>query len=376
MRILQLTSHLRIGGVPSYVTSLAGALRHRGHQVIVASSPGALLARLEAAGIAHWPVPLDTSAELSGPVMASARALSGWLRREPVDLFHAHTRVSQCAAAWLSRTHRIPYVTTWHGFFRPKLSRWLWPCTGAVTIAISRPVQWHLRHAFHVPVARIRLIHNGVDVAHFSQSPEAADVQAYRARWEVPADGAPTIGGIGRLASSNVKGFDLLLNAMQLLRVEFPTLRLLIVGDGPGRPCVERDAARFGLQQQVRFTGSHADVRIPLQVMDVFAFPVRSQEGFGLSLIEAMAAGKPVMGTRVGAVPEIIEHDRSGWLVDPEDPAGLAQGIARVLREPALAARYAQAAQARVREAFSLEQMTDQIEAVYRDVLSHAVPRP
>ena len=106
--------------------------------------------------------------------------------------------------------------------------------------------------------------------------------------------------------------------------------------------------------------------------MEVFAFPSRWPEGFGLTLIEAMAAGKPVIGTRMGAVSDIIRHEVDGLLVPPEDPVALAEAIARLLQDHALAERLGRAARTRVREQFSLERMTSEIEAVYHDVLSAA----
>jgi len=368
MRILHLTSHLNVGGVARYTVSVAAALRRRGHEVVIASGGGELEPEAAAAGVAHWRVPLHTSAEFSPQVFAAAWQMSRRLRRQPVDVLHAHTRTSQVAAARLSRALRIPYVTTWHGVFRPNLGRRLWPCTGDLTVAISRPVQQQLLTVFGVSGSHIRLIPNGVDPAHFAETPDAAAVAQYRERHHLP-DGRPVVGTVGRLASGGVKGFDLLLGAVHALRQERPELHVLIVGDGPRRPFLERLAVDLGLSSRVHFAGSAMDTRVPLALMRVFAFPVRWQEGFGLSLIEAMAAGKPVVATRTGAVPDIVEDGRSGVLVPPEDAASLAEGIARLLSDPAAASRMGGAAQARVRETFSLERMVDQIESVYRELV-------
>ena len=371
MRILHLTSHLNVGGVARYTVSVAKALRRRGHQVVIASGGGELEAEADAAGVPHWRVPLHTSAEFSPQVFAAARQLRRRLRQEPVDVLHAHTRTSQVAAAALSRALRIPYMTTWHGVFRHNLGRRLWPCTGDLTVAISRPVQEQLVTVFRVDTSRIRLIPNGVDPAHFAAPPDATLLAQYRARHRLP-DGQPVIGTVGRLASGGVKGLDLLLGAVHALRQELPDLHLLIVGDGPRRPFLERMSRDLGLSSRVHFAGSAADTRVPLALMQVFAFPVRWQEGFGLSLIEAMAAGKPVVATRTGAVPDIVEDGRHGLLVPPEDAASLAQGIARLLKDPAAASRMGREAQARVRQAFSLDRMIGQIESVYQEL----VPSP
>lgn len=369
MRILQVTSHLDIGGITRYVLSLAQELQARGHRVILAADGGHLEARAAALGVPHWRLPLHTSAEWSPRVFRAGRQLAARVREEPVDIIHAHTRVAQVVADRLARQFRIPYVTTWHGVFKRRLGRRLWPCMGDVTIAISPFVREHLLRDFHVPDARARLIYNGIDTAHGAAPPDASALQAFRERWHLPP-GHPVIGGIGRMASGRVKGFDLILMAASLLRATVPGLHVLLVGDGPRRPFLEQVARRLGVHDCVQFVGTAEDVRIPLALMDVFVFPSRWPEGFGLTLVEAMVAGKPVVAMRNGAVEDIVEHEVSGLLVPPEDAAGLAQSVIRLLKDRLLAERLGRAAQARVRDAFSLDRMATQIEAVYREVLA------
>jgi len=368
MRILQLTSHLEIGGIPRYVVSLTEQLIRRSHQVTVASDGGAFAARVQAAGGAHWAMPLHTSAEWSLPVLRAYWDLLQRMRREPMDVLHAHTRVGQVLAHALSHRLRVPYVTTWHGIYRPRWGRRLWPCTGALTIAISRYVAEDLRRTFHVPPARVRLIHNGIDTAHYALRPDPAAVQTWRARWQLPPE-APIIGNIGRLASGGVKGFDMLLEAASHVKDRAPNLQVLIVGDGPRRPFLEEMARRLQLTPRVHFVGAVEDIRIPLALMDVFVFTSRRPEAFGLTLVEAMAAGNAVIATNHGAVQEILRDDVDGLIVPPEDPPALADGIARLLRDRATASRLGRAAQARAQDAFDLRRMVDDIEAVYREVV-------
>lgn len=370
MRILHITSHLNLGGVSSYIVALSKVLRHRGHRVIVASGGGVLVDMLRTAGIDHWHASLHTSAEFSLQVVGATRVLAQHLRQEPVDLIHAHTRVGQLVADRLWRQLRIPVVTTWHGFFRPNLGRRLWPCTGAVTMAISDPVYQHLRQDFHVPPERLRLIPNGVDVEHFAHRPDPAAVQSWRARWGLPERGA-IIGGMGRLASGRVKGFDVLLLAMRRLAQQRPDAHVLIVGDGPRRPFLDQKIIDLNLRERVHFTGPVMDVRVPLALMDVFAFPVRWKEGFGLALIEAMATGLPVVASRTGAITSVIEDGVHGRLVSVEDDQALANVLLHLLQDPAGAQRLGRAGQERVRQAFSLGRLVDQVEAVYREVTKH-----
>lgn len=371
MKILHVTSHLNIGGIPRYVLSLAKGLIARGHQVMVASGGGVGEAHLRDMGAAHWQLPLHTSADFSPQIFLAQRQLAARLAREPLDILHAHTRVGQVAAEYAARRLSVPYVTTWHGVFKRRLGRRLWPCTGHLTIAISDLVRRHLLDEFGVPEARIRLVHNAIDAAHYAAPVRREAVEAYRKQVGLAA-GQPVVGSVGRLAAGRVKGFDTLLSAASLLAKDVPQLQVLIAGDGPRRPFLEDIARRLRIRDRVHFVGAVEDIRLPLALIDVFAFSSRWPEGFGLTVIEAMAAGKAIVATRAGAAPEIIEHGVHGWLVPPDNPVLLAEGIAHLLQDRSLARSLGQAAQAHALQAFSLEQMTTQVEAVYREALQHA----
>ena len=166
-----------------------------------------------------------------------------------------------------------------------------------------------------------------------------------------------------------MKGFDLILVAACVLKERFPGLQVLLVGDGPRRPFLEDVAKRLGVSHCVHFVGAVDDVRIPLAILDVYIFPSRWPEAFGLTLVEAMAAGKAVVATSHGAVTEILQHDVQGWIVPPNDPSAMAESIQGLLRDRAVVARLGAAAQARAREAFDVSRMVTEIEAVYREVV-------
>ena len=368
MRILQVTSHLAVGGIPRYVLSLSLRLAAKGHEVILASD-GTLPEAYRHENLKHWAFPLRTSAEFGLQVFWATRQLEKRLREEPVDILHAHTRVGQVVAERISRRLHIPYVTTWHGIYTTRLGRRLWPCTGERAIAISGPVREHLLRDFHVPQRRIRLVYNGIPVSHYLTPPDPEALLTYRQRWQIRA-GQPVIGGIGRLAAGRVKGFDSILLVAYLLKEEVPDLQVLIVGDGPRRPFLEDVVRRFGLQDRVRFVGVVSDIRIPLGLMDVFIFPSRWPEAFGLTLVEAMASGRAVVATEVGAVPEIVRQGIDGWLVPPEDPSALTEKVLSLLKDRDAALRLGRKAQERAREMFDLNRMADEIEGVYREVVS------
>ncbi|MBI4342082.1 MAG: glycosyltransferase family 4 protein [Candidatus Omnitrophica bacterium] len=366
MRILHLTSHLNVGGVTSSILSLSRALTRRGHQVIIASGGGALEAQAAAWGAAHWPASLRTSVEFSPQVHGAAQHLASRLRDEPVDVLHAHTRVGQVVAAWLSRARRVPYVATWHGFFRPNPGRWLWPCTGRLTIAISEPVRQHLLRDFRVAPERIRLIPHGIDPAPFV-SPVEADAQEHlRSRLGLPADAA-VVGTVARLVAS--KGVSQLIRSLPPIRRAMPAARLLIVGDGEARAGLERLAEQEGVRDAVHFAGSLPETRVALSLMRVFVFLPAEQEGFGLSLLEAMASGRPIVAVRRGGGASwVLEEAGVGSLVPPDDPQALAAAAVRVLQDGETACREAGKARTIVKERYTINRMVDQTEAVYKEV--------
>ncbi len=368
MRILHLTSHFNIGGITSYIVSLSGRLIGRGHHVVVASDRGGCVPQLQALGAEHWEASLHTKIEFGPQVFGATRALSRRLAQEPVDVIHAHTRVGQVVADRLSRRHRIPYVTTWHGIYRRNLGRRLWPCTGELTIAISRPVYEHLLHTFALSPDRVRLIPNGVDVARFSAAPDADVLRAFRERWHLSEE-HPVVGAMGRLTSGGVKGFDLFIAAAARVRSRLPDAQFLIVGDGTRRAFLEAEAARHAMSGCVHFTGAVEDPRVALAAMDVFVFPARWPEGFGLVLAEAMAAGRPVVATRVGAIPDIVQHQQQGLLVDVDDPEALAESVVRLIQDQTLAAALGQQGRRRVQDDFNLDSMVPALESVYQQVL-------
>ena len=374
MRILQLTSHLDVGGITTYVVGLSEALAARGHDVTVVSGGGASVDRLTSRGIAHWRLPLRTSAEFSPQIAWAAWRLGRALAARRVDVIHAHTRVAQVTAHLLWTTHRIPYVTTWHGFYRPRWSRRWWPCTGEATIAISEPVARHLRDAFAVPRERIRLIPHGVDVARFAQPPDAGEQARFRERVTLPSANGPVIGTVARLVPS--KGVDQLLEGFRDLRSTHPAAVLVIIGDGPQRAALERLAARLGVASSVRFAGTIPDTRAALAVMDLFVFLPATREGFGLSLLEAMASGKPIVSIRRGGGASwVLEDSRVGVMVEPRPsdgrvaPQQLARAMARVLDDSAQARQLGARAEETASARYDAARMIEAVEAVYREVV-------
>ena len=169
------------------------------------------------------------------------------------------------------------------------------------------------------------------------------------------------------------KGLDLLLEAVAIALPKRPEIRVLLVGDGPERGFLEAQAEALALGRVVRFVGERTDVRFDLAAMDLFAAPSRS-EGLGVALIEALAAGVPVVGARVGGIPEVVEDEACGLLVEPGSPERLAEAILRLAGSKPELARLARRAPERA-AVFSIESTRWRLERLYDTLLEPLLDR-
>ena len=274
------------------------------------------------------------------------------------------------AAANGSRRHHCPLVITVHASVRHNMrvtsarTAWLRLAGGPaerralaaadMVIALTPAAAGRLAGE-GIPESRIQVIPPGYD----------PDLFAADAPDPFPDLGRPRVGYIGRIAPQ--KDVGTLISAFG--RVTEPAC-LLIVGDGPGRPAAEHQARP--LARPVRFTGFAPHARIPavLQHIDLLVLATRYEE-LPSVLIEGMAAGLPVIASRVGGIPTLVDHDVNGLLVPPGDAAALAAAISRVLTEPATAARLAAAAQ-QTAQRYTWPALARQVAAVYLQVTGTA----
>ncbi len=366
MKIMLLANHFNTGGITTYLLTLAKGHLGRGHEVLIASSGGECVAQAEAMGARHILVPgLAVKNALHPGLVAAGFRLARLIKQEHVDILHAHTRVTQCVAALAGGLSRRPYVATCHGFFKPHLGRILFPLWGSRAIAISNAVAAHLTRDLRVAPVKVAVVPTGVDCARFTPM-EPLQRQVLRARFGVDMQ-TPLVGMVARL--SDVKGHRYLIAAMQGLLRRMPQARCLIIGDGPMEAELKAQAQECGLGESIVFAAVNGVPEKLLPMFDVVAVP-SVQEGLGLSAMEALACGIPVVASRVGGLPEVVKDGATGFLVPPQDPAALADAMHKLLADRILASDMGGRGREWIRERFAIDRMIDGILAVYQEALT------
>ncbi len=217
-------------------------------------------------------------------------------------------------------------------------------------VTVSRAVADQLR-ALGVPERRVRVIYPGVRLAGF---PPRTGQTATAHRF--------TVGTIARL--SKEKGIEYLISAVSTLVPIIPSIRLVVVGAGPEGKRLLWLTNRLGIAERVQFAGFARDVGRWLPLFDCFVLPSVAKESFGIVLVEAQAAGVPVVASRISGTAEIIDDRRTGLLVAPGDPKVLADAIDFLYRHPDEARHYATAARANVERRFTLDRMIEEFSAL------------
>jgi glycosyltransferase involved in cell wall biosynthesis len=367
MNILFLTTHLNIGGISSYLLSLAVGLCKRGHAVFVASSGGKLQESFEARGVACLRIPLNTKSEINLIKLAwSYRILRPFVAGHDITVLHSQTRVAQVLGSIVCRNARLPHITTCHGFFKNRLSRRMFPCWGDRAIAISESVREHLMKDFGLEENNVRLVYNGIDTDRFSPCASLSVQEKSDRKKRLGLSPAPVVGIVARL--SDVKGHRYLIEAMSTVIKKMPSAQLLIVGEGKTREELSSLTAALGLQKSVCFVPAVQDTVSVLSCMDVFVMP-SLKEGLGLGLMEAMVCGLPVIGSDIGGIRNLIKNNETGLLVRPGDSIALAAAIEELLSDSVNASRLGKNAKIFIAGNFSLEKMALQTEQVYQECI-------
>lgn len=372
LTVLHLSWSLLTGGLERVVLDLARLGPEFGLRPVVAA--------LEQAGpwaerVREMGAPFYLLGKRPGLDPRMVPALARLLRRERVEVIHAHNQAAAFYGGLAGLLCGRPLVITRHGssFGRDLSHLWLGRAGALMArrvVCVGREACQVARRVDRVPAARLRLIYNGVDTAQYRPDPGArATVRAELGL--TPAEAA--LISVGRL--SREKDYPTLLKALALLGGGGGRPRLLMIGDGPERPALERIAGELGLGGAVLWLGERQDVPRLLSAADAFVLSSLS-EGVSIAILEAMAVGLPVTATMVGGNPELVEQGRGGLLVPPADPEALAGALGRLLDDPALAKAMGASARVRAEERFSLAATARAYAGLYREVASKGGERP
>jgi len=347
------------GGAPALVDALVRE-QVRIHEIGVVCRPG-VARQLAGSGASVWVLQMGREIAPADDLLQLFRLMRIVRRFEP-DVLHAHSSKAGALGRIAARASGVPAVFSPHNFAHaihegPENVRRLFLLMERSLAHLTD--QLHLTHegerqeALRLGLARpgrVTVVPNGIDADPLFALPP-------------PGQGTPTVGTYARLWPQ--KGIDLLLRAVARLATQGLSFPLAVIGDGPLRFELERLAGELGLTDQVRFMDANNGRIGALEQLDVYVLS-STQESFPLAPIEAMAAGRPVIATAVGALPEIVEDGVTGLVVPPADEAALADAIERVVVEPGLRHSLGAAGRERASQCFGIRAMSERLDEVYR----------
>jgi len=285
------------------------------------------------------------------------------LREEEIHILYNFLTFPMLLGAVAGRIRHVPVIlgsehtTGTENRFRFMLKRFAARFIDEIT-ACSETVRNYGIETIGYLEPKLTVIYNGVDCAKFGQtSVDTGQIKQYHI-----TSGTYVIGSVGRLTA--LKGYIFLLHAFREVKKRHPNIKLLLVGDGEEKSELQRFCRQYKLESDVIFAGYQARVEPFFGMMNLFALPSFA-EGFPVSLLEASAAGAPMIATDVGGSSEIVIHEETGLLIKTGDSDQLAQAIIRMIENPDQAAEFSRRAKKRVLEKFSLERMVQETEALF-----------
>jgi glycosyltransferase involved in cell wall biosynthesis len=364
MKILQLISSGGFYGAESVLLNLSVELQRSGHTCMVGVFENAknanteVGARAEIAGLAVRRIPCRSRFDWQ-----TVRQIQKIIEEDGIDLVHAHGYKADFYALLAARLAEVPVTATCHNWLGEswsmrayaRLDRYLLRFFDGVA-AVSNSVAEQLGHTG--TRQRMRVIANGVPTHGPGIESRLAD--------QIRKGDRLVVGAVGRLSLE--KGAAVLIEAASKICPDFPQAFFVVVGDGPLRSSVEAGVRELGITGQFLFTGERNDVDQIYRSFDVYVLP-SFQEGMPMALLEAMAAGLPVVATKVGGVPDLVCDPSVGTLVEPGDPTAFAAGIRGLLSDQSRRERMGSNARRRVEDHFSAAAMARNYGELYQEAL-------
>ena len=355
LKILHIDPERHWGGGEAQVLGLLTYLCRKGHRNDLLAYPGGrLFEQSGPLGVKRLSLVARNDLDLR-PVPALRRLI----RSEQYDIVHFHTKRAHTLSLWLPRGPQCPKYVVTRRMDYPEGKTWftrlLYNRRVDGVVAISRVIMNLLIEAGVEP-ERIRLIHSGIDPQRFDRCADGSASTEYEA----------VVGIIASLEER--KGHRYLLEAAAMLKRRGHKIKYLVAGEGPVRRQLEDRVKVLNLEDEVRFCGFVSDAPGFLSQIDIFILP-SLYEGLGVAVLEAMAAGKPVIASRVGGLPELVADGETGLLVAPKNVEGIVAAIARLADDESLAREMGKKGAALSRASFSLEKMASQNEAYYYELV-------
>ena len=368
-RIFHLVETLQIGGTETQAFQTALRQHAKGEQVTVGClrAEGPLLDSLHRAGIpiVEFRKPKKL---LSIQGIWQVLRLAIFLRREGFHILHAHDLMSNLAGVIAARLAGIPIIISsrryldlewWSGAWRNRIASWIYNQSTRI-IVNSKSICDLLVRREGVPEQKIHVIHNAIDADRFSEANAVQDAPSFA------SEDSKLVAVVANMYSP-VKGHATLVAAAKHVYLHAPHVLFVLIGDGTERPKIEQQVKEAGLEKNFLFLGSREDIPQLLAACDLFVLPSES-EGMPNALLEAMAAGLPAIATSVGGVPEVIEHNVTGLLVSPCEPAALSKAILSLLNNEDLRHRLARAGRERVVRHFSFDRLMSVLNTLYAEL--------
>ncbi len=355
-RVIHIITSLNFGGAERMLLDLTRGLKEEGYDVSVATvvGGGLMVGDFSEAGVE---VKIFRKRGKIG--LGVIWQICRYLRRERPAIVHTHLFGGDTWGRIAAILARVPVIistehntNTDEGGMKRFVKKFLSFFTKKI-VAVSGAVKDYSVSVDHIKIKKIEVIQNGIDVSQFANIPEK--------KFNSP----PVIGVIGRLEPQ--KGHEYLFEALNLIKT-IPWV-LWVVGDGSLKNDLERLAKDLSLRERIIFLGARRNIPEILSQTDIFVLP-SLWEGLGLALLEAAAAGKPVVASRVGGVLEIIEDGKNGILVEAKNVKSLAEGLEHVLLGENEAHEMGRAAREAVVEKFSAGKMVELYKKLYKNIFS------
>lgn len=368
--VLYLVDNLEVGGIQRLLLEIVRRLnKDRFRPLVYSFQPGGMLEKdLADAGaimmgrdFKHHKNPLEI-----GP---GIQHLQGIMRGERVDILHTQNFITHTFGCLPAKLAGVPVVVNtvhsmelWKKWFHLTIDRLTYEVSDKI-IAVSEAVKRYLIEKERLDPEKIVVIYNGIAPEPFKRG---VDIEEKRMGLRLDR-GSLVIGMVARLVPR--KGAQILLEAVPTILAQEPSVHFLFVGDGPLKEQLMHRAMRLSISDRVSFLGTRSDVPELLQIMHLFVFPSLEREGFGLALVEAMAAGKPVVATRLGSIPEVVEEGATGLLVPPGDSDALADAILAILHDRERAKEMGKRGRGRALARFDVATTARKLEGIYHALL-------